>query len=50
MENMGLCSSLSLYLFRESKTDFERSAYLDQLRNVKCRKRLVDTIKLIENV
>ena len=32
-EGMKLC--LSLYLFREFKTVFERSAYLNQLHNVK---------------
>ena len=32
-ESMYLCSSL--YLFREFKTVFERSAYLNQLHNVK---------------
>jgi len=29
--------NLSLYLFREFKTDFERSAYLNQLHNIKHR-------------
>ena len=34
-EGMELCTSL--YLFREFKTVFKRSAYLDQLHNVKYR-------------
>ena len=42
-EGMELCSSL--YLFREFKTIFERSAYLNQLHNVKYR-HILATLRL----